>query len=52
VFNLAMLEQLATACYELEADYDLRCGVLLARGEHFTAGLDLATAGRRMAYVP
>ncbi len=41
-FNLAMLEQLAAAYYELETDDDLRCGVLFAHGEHFTAGLDLA----------
>ncbi len=50
-FNLAMPAQLAAARCELEADDDLRCGVLSARGEHFTAGLDLATAGRK-AYVP
>jgi enoyl-CoA hydratase len=41
-FNLAMFEQLAAAYHELEDDNDLRCGVLFAHGEHFTAGLDLA----------
>ena len=51
-FNLALLEHLAAGCYELEADDDLRCGVLSARGEHFTAGLDLATAGRKEGICP
>jgi len=37
-FNLAMPARLAAGCCELEADHDLRCGVLSARGEHFTAG--------------
>jgi enoyl-CoA hydratase/carnithine racemase len=42
---------ISAACYQLEADDDLRCCVLFARGEHFTARLDLATVGRT-AYVP
>jgi enoyl-CoA hydratase/carnithine racemase len=41
-FTVALIEQLAAAYYELEADDDLRCGVLFAHGEHFTVGLDLA----------
>jgi enoyl-CoA hydratase/carnithine racemase len=41
-FTLEMLEQLALAYGELERDPELRCGVLWAEGEHFTAGLDLA----------
>jgi len=44
-FNLAMIDQLARAYYALEADDDLRCGVLFAHGEHFTSGLDLAEVG-------
>jgi enoyl-CoA hydratase/carnithine racemase len=44
-FNLAMIDQLAVAYHELEADEDLRCGVLFAHGEHFTGGLDLAEVG-------
>jgi enoyl-CoA hydratase len=44
-FNLAMIDQLAAAYYELEADDDLRCGVLFAHGDHFTGGLDLAEVG-------
>src|SRR5207253_11326331 len=44
-FNLAMIDQLATAYHELEADDDIRCGVLFAHGDHFTGGLDLAEVG-------
>jgi enoyl-CoA hydratase/carnithine racemase len=44
-FNLAMIDQLATAYFELEQDEELRCGVLFAHGEHFTGGLDLAEVG-------
>lgn len=44
-FNLAMLEQLSAAYHELEADPEIRCGVLFAHGEHFTGGLDLAEVG-------
>src|SRR6476619_4696122 len=44
-FNLAMLDQLAAAYYELETDDELRCGVLFAHGDHFTGGLDLAEVG-------
>jgi len=44
-FNFAMIDQLAAAYHELEADDDLRCGVLFAHGEHFTGGLDLAEVG-------
>jgi enoyl-CoA hydratase/carnithine racemase len=41
-FTRAMLDQLALAIGELESDDELRCGVLFAHGDHFTAGLDLA----------
>ena len=44
-FNLAMLDQLAAAYHDLEADDDIRCGVLFAHGDHFTGGLDLAEVG-------
>jgi len=47
-FNLAMIDQLAAAYYELEADDDIRCGVLFAHGDHFTGGPDLAEVGPRV----
>jgi enoyl-CoA hydratase len=40
-FNLAMLSDLSRAYGLLESDDTLRAGVLIAHGEHFTAGLDL-----------
>lgn len=40
-FDLAMYEALAQAYGQLDRDEDLRCGVLFAHGDHFTAGLDL-----------
>jgi enoyl-CoA hydratase len=44
-FNLAMIDQLAAAYHQVETDYDVRCGVLFAHGDHFTGGLDLAEVG-------
>jgi enoyl-CoA hydratase len=41
-FDAAMLTELAEAFVKLEKDADVRCGVVFAHGEHFTAGLDLA----------
>jgi enoyl-CoA hydratase len=41
-FNLALIDQLATAYHELENDDAIRCGVLFGHGDHFTGGLDLA----------
>jgi enoyl-CoA hydratase/carnithine racemase len=41
-FDLEMLDQLALAYAELEDNPQVRCGVLWAEGEMFTAGLDLA----------
>jgi enoyl-CoA hydratase len=41
-FTTDMLQQLGKAYHRLECDAELRCGVLFAHGEHFTAGLDLA----------
>jgi enoyl-CoA hydratase len=40
-FDKAMLNALGLAYAELEHDDELRCGVLFAHGEHFTAGLEL-----------
>jgi enoyl-CoA hydratase/carnithine racemase len=44
-FNVAMIDQLAAAYYDLETDGELRCGVLFAHGDHFTGGLDLTEVG-------
>jgi enoyl-CoA hydratase len=44
-FNLALIDQLAAAYYELESDDAIRCGVLFGHGDHFTGGLDLADVG-------
>jgi enoyl-CoA hydratase/carnithine racemase len=41
-FDVDMLEQFARAFDEIELDDNVRCGVVFAHGEHFTAGLDLA----------
>ena len=41
-FNVALIDQLAAAYYELEHDEEIRCGVLFGHGDHFTGGLDLA----------
>jgi enoyl-CoA hydratase/carnithine racemase len=41
-FDVDMLEQFARAFDEVERDDDVRCAVVFAHGEHFTAGLDLA----------
>jgi enoyl-CoA hydratase/carnithine racemase len=40
-FDKAMLKALGQAYGELDRDDDLRCGVLFAHGDHFTAGLEL-----------
>ena len=47
-FNVAMLGQLSEAFLELENDTELRCGVVFAHGDHFTAGLDLADVAPAM----
>ena len=41
-FDIDMLHGLSEAYEQLEQDPELRCGVLHAHGDHFTAGLDLA----------
>ena len=40
-FDKAMLKALGQAYGELDRVDDLRCGVLFAHGDHFTAGLEL-----------
>jgi enoyl-CoA hydratase len=40
-FGVDTYQALAAAYGELDADPDLRCGVLFGHGDHFTAGLDL-----------
>src|SRR4028118_676335 len=41
-FDRQMLDELAMAYAQMEDSDDVRCGVLYAEGEMFTAGLDLA----------
>lgn len=41
-FDVAMFHALGRAYATLDADDELRAGVLFAHGDHFTAGLDLA----------
>jgi enoyl-CoA hydratase len=48
-FNIELLMALGRAYELLEADDDLRCGVLFAHGDHFTGGLDLAEVGPALA---
>lgn len=48
-FTLPMLHGLARAFGEYEARDDLRCALLFAHGDHFTAGLDLAEVGPAVA---
>jgi enoyl-CoA hydratase/carnithine racemase len=48
-FNRAMLSDLSLAYAELDRDSELRCGVLFAHGDHFTAGLDLVDVAPMLA---
>jgi len=48
-FDRAMLTQLAEALTRYEDDPELRCAVLFAHGDHFTAGLDLGEVGPAVA---
>ncbi len=48
-FDVEMLKQLGEAYARLETDADLRCGVVFAHGDHFTAGLDLANVAPHVA---
>jgi len=40
-FSPEMYHQLAKAYYQIQNDDSIRCGLLLAMGDHFTAGLEL-----------
>ena len=46
--DFRLLRELAAAYGELDRDPELRAGVVLAEGAHFTAGLDLADIGPRL----
>ena len=48
-FDRQMLNELAAAFAELEANEEVRCAVLHAHGEMFTAGLDLANVAPTIA---
>ena len=48
-FDRQMLGELAAAFTELEENDEIRCGVLFAHGEMFTAGLDLANVAPTIA---
>ena len=48
-FDLPMWDALCDAYAELERDASLRVGVLHARGDHFTGGLDLPQWGARFS---
>nr|MDQ3042617.1 crotonase/enoyl-CoA hydratase family protein [Acidobacteriota bacterium] len=48
-FDRQMLSELASAFVELEHNDEVRCGVLFAHGEMFTAGLDLANVAPTIA---
>jgi enoyl-CoA hydratase/carnithine racemase len=48
-FDRQMLDELAMAYAQLEDTEDVRCGVLFAEGEMFTAGLDLAALAPTIA---
>lgn len=48
-FDLDLLNDLALAYGEFEADSDARVAVVFGHGEHFTAGLDLVNASSALA---
>ncbi|MDB4966807.1 MAG: Enoyl-CoA hydratase [Myxococcales bacterium] len=48
-FDVDMLRQLGDAFGQMERDDDVRCGVIFANGEHFTAGLDLGNVAPAIA---
>jgi enoyl-CoA hydratase/carnithine racemase len=55
--DMELLQQLALAYGRLEADPQMRVGLVTAEGDHLTAGLDLADVGQHMgadglSYVP
>lgn len=48
-FDHHMIDDLSQALTEYENDADLRCAVIFAHGEHFTAGLDLVQLQDKMS---
>lgn len=48
-FDQYMIDDLSQALTEYENDPDLRCVVIFAHGEHFTAGLDLVQLQSKMS---
>lgn len=48
-FDLAMLRAFSATMTEADRHPDVRCMVVLAMGDHFTAGLDLANVGPAIA---
>jgi enoyl-CoA hydratase/carnithine racemase len=46
--DFRMLTELASAYGRLEREPELRCAVVFAHGDHFTAGLDLADVAPRI----
>ena len=48
-FDLAMLRAFSAAMTEADRNPEVRCMVVLAAGDHFTAGLDLANVGPAIA---
>ncbi|MEP1777955.1 crotonase/enoyl-CoA hydratase family protein [Reichenbachiella sp.] len=47
-FTYSMLQKLSAAYTKLEADPNIRCGLLYGNGTHFTAGLDLADVSKHI----
>lgn len=47
-FDIQMLSELAAAYTKFQNSDDIRCGVLFAHGQMFTAGLDLANVAPRV----
>ncbi|MBH3434952.1 crotonase/enoyl-CoA hydratase family protein [Pseudomonas sp. UMC631] len=47
-FDQRMLDELMLALGDYERDDDLRCALIVAHGEHFSAGLDLADVSQRL----
>lgn len=50
-FNLEVIDGFSRAYEELGTDPELRVGVVYAVGDHFSAGLDLAEVGAKVAQV-
>ena len=48
-FDSHMINDLSKALTEYEDDEDLRCAIIFAHGEHFTAGLDLVELQPKMS---